>query len=446
MDTIFRVEYTTPAGVSGSVPDAPIPEWQDALGSGPGQWRALLPRPWLAAGFPGDARGSDDLVLTAAGGTVWRCYAVSDASAATSGMIWGDFTWGQSLWGEPPQDGGTLVWQGTLEEVTPTLDGKNTEHIECLLLPAAATLTDTSLAAPVTYTDTDPVLIAKSLFDQGLVPGVTWDPRNVVSGQQITQTFAIQPVRQVLDFCTTAAGTGWVNHVDEWGRFRLWQPNTLAQPDHTVIVGREVLAAAYTLTRQPLKNRIIVTYKGGNSVIATAAGWTQAGTRDAVYNFPEITDAETAQLVASALLGNLNQITLRARLSLVQRPGGLYLTAITLHPAYGGTVQIPATGVVASAAGQGWGLFAIRPGDTLQLWLDGGDPYRWTWGDAVWGQSRWTGGQVGILQTPQIVQTVTYHGADSLDLDLASPRPHLNAAHVKTQQYVERALANLAGA
>ena len=41
---------------------------------------------------------------------------------------------------------------------------------------------------------------------------------------------------------------------------------------------------------------------------------------------------------------------------------------------------------------------------------------------------------------------MTYHGADTVDVDLAAPRPNIVASHVETQQSVERALANLAGA
>lgn len=445
MDTIFRTVFTTPDGRSGTVPDSPLPEWQDALAAGPGQWRAMLPRAWSAAGVPGDARGSDDLVLSLVGGTVWRCYALSDSTAQLSGgAVFGDWTWGSSTWGDPPAGSGQLVYQGQLEEIAPNI-GASAEYIEALIMPPASSLADTSTAAPFTFTEEDPVLIAKSFFDLGLVPNLTWDPRNVLSGRTITQTYAIQPLRQTLDFCTTAAGSGWVNHIDERGRFRLWKPDT-TKADHVVEVGREVIAAAYTITRQPQKNRIIVNYKNSGSVISKAAGWTQAETRDGVYNFPEITDAPTAQLVADSLLVTLNTLTLHARLTLVQQSGALWLSGITLLPGQGGGVFIPATGAVVSAQQRGCVSFSIRPGDTLQLWLDSGDPAAFTWGDGAWGQARWTGGQVGVLQSPQIVHAVTYHGADTLEVDLATARPNIVAAHTKIATYVERALANLAGA
>ena len=426
MDKLYVTTFQTPSGNVGIVPDAPPPQYRDALGSGQGQWQFSLPRPVGSVGVPGDGGGQGDLVLGLTGGTLLQTYVIDDSTTtyAGGGTYWGDWTAGTNSAGDPPLGGGQLCWQGLITALN-LRAGDKQDDVEINALPQQSILSTTYFTGPQAFTDVDAVQVAEWFFSNGYCGAVTWHPSNTLSGNLITQSFQDQTIRQILDFCTTAAGEKYVNHVDERNRFRLWAPD-LTTATHTVMLSREVAAMNYTQTLVPAKNRIIVRGKGISPVVATAPGWTQATTRDGLYNFPEVTDASTAYLIAQSLLGQLNRVFVRAKLTLVTNAAGVLSSG---------------TGVLVPTNNRGYVLESVRPGDTVQLWLDSGDPLAWVWGDAKAGTNYCGSGQLDIIDTPQIVQGVTYNQGDTIEIDLSTPQPAISAAHRATQRLAERALS-----
>lgn len=416
----YEVLFLTPSGQYGVVPDAPLLVYRDQLGAGQGEWHAKLPRTWAAAGIPGDLRGTNDIVISTTGGTKWFVYVIDNTTIGLpGGTTWGDWTWGTSTWGDPPAGLGSLQWQGSIEEVTPTI-GQTDETVDVMLLPPAKNAGDAIFQGTKSFVNTDAVEIIHYFFRQNLMPNLSWDPRNVLSGNLVTQSFTYQSFRSIMDFCTTAAGANWVNHIDERGRFRIWKPDT-TQPTHVWQVGREVFHTLYTQTLMLQKNR--VTVRGKNGVVTVKdSNWTQANTRDVTFNFPDVTSQATLEILAASLLKSLNTVSVRATITLFSDSG-----------------NIPSG--LPGAVLQGYNLESVRPGDTVRLWIDEIDPTQFIWGEGQWGQMIWATGQTGIVFTPQVIQAVTYQGGDRLDVDLSTLRPHIVAAHRRVQRLAEDALS-----
>lgn len=461
---------STPNGTYNAWSDAPLPAWRDELGAGPGEIRAKLPRTWTAMGIPGDALGTDDLVLTTTGATTVKIYKLDQAAAAgAGGTLVGGLLVGSSTVGDPPFPC-TFVYQGTLEELTPSLSGTQ-DDVEFVLIPPHSILTS-HFDDVITFVDADPVDIARHFFEAGYLPTLTWDPRNPQSsGRQVTQTFQYQTYKSILDFCVQAAGSGWYSHVDARGQFRLWQPDPTVAT-HVVQIGRELAEAQYTLTRTLWKNQVILRGKGttsyqvstGNLTGATVSGssvvggtvsgqtvtvttpaivsnakspdWTRANARSVIYNDPDIDDQVTADIIAAALLQRVNIISVRARLRLVSNAGALTAVAVLYD---NGMTSYP-SGQLSPTSARGYLLESVQPGDTLQLWLDEPDDGAFIVGKAAIGTARVNGSQVGLVQTPQIIAGLNYNGGDTLDVELSTPQPHIVAAHQRLQALAEKAL------
>ena len=356
---------------------------------------------------------------------------------------------------------GFLRYQGIIDAYEPTIDANGEEYVTVTVTPKGSAVGDNSLIGvanfgtpgkPSTYID--PV----HMFDHWFgtpdpATGLPYpyplgrDATNpTVSGYATQYTFINQTMKDIWDTILLLLPPNWFWRVNVNGDVTLNQSPITAQ--HTFILGRHCVSLGYTKDWTQLKNNILV--QGGNdpntglpiTAIKVGSDISIYGNRSLLLNESRITDQNTANVFAQALLAVHDTVQYRATMRIFDYRGdaqvGLGADIESIQVGQTCTVIAPQFNVTPPTPPSYWDQMVYD-----QAYWDS-DPAYIVGGTSLWDQMLWNQGYFdfspgnALGQISQII-AIDYHW-DYVDLTLAALRPSQDVALARMQARLQSAL------
>lgn len=293
-----RFRYVVYRGLGGSgdaAGEEVLGEWIDSQAptfrhgfNGAGELRLTLPR-WLGRRDDG-SEGGDDTLSHGARVDVW----VADDWSLRSDSA-----------------GGRLVYRGVLEEIV------GLAGLEVTVLPLSYVYDHQYFAASATYSNLDPLEIARTLVISygGAVP---WDETNPL-GTGVTLasvTFEKSYLMAALRACATAAGLTWHAFVSPRGKVRFVDDIAAGAQVHHLTHGMDCAADLDSLTQSTMERarRIFLFYTDPagtkRSTTAVSNDFNSDFPRDLITTWNERISQDIAEAIADAMLVELDRVRL----------------------------------------------------------------------------------------------------------------------------------------
>lgn len=381
-NVIFHV-YTAAGVVIRAWPDVSnYPEFDWPINGGPGAMVVKLPRPWGAAGEPGEVGSAGDIQH----GNIVKVY-VFDRDTAIDGY---------------------LIWQGVIENTVCNLAG---EVFEVTMIPKTTQMADLVVREPIIWEDMDPTDMVEWLIDNLYLPDITFDPTNPLVGLTFDLTFQDGKVSTLLDIIRGLAGGRWYLRLnsDNSLTFNEWDPKVAT---HSLVIGKHVADdVVFERSSLEVKKRVYVYGTAGIVGSAVEPGY---DSNVAAFDLALVNSRVNSGTLANRLAASL--------LELKQPP-----TIATEFTVIDNTLDLVA----------GYDLELIMPGHTIAL-INPSDVFefgKWDDGDKWGAAGKWGGSWNQQVQHAFVVVHVHY-GFTWLRVKLASLPLGLPAEMVNLQDAV----------